>query len=373
MRVVRFGLVAGLVLHAAPLLAQESAAPWRLSYFPYLTVSPNDGLMGIARAIWFRQAEWGDRVTLNNSVAVEAGYSTRDAWLARVTWANPRFAPDWRLKAHAEVGHEPRFGDPGAPIERDRAYGWVDVTRKVQGPFSTALRGGVRYEKHQLNDAIRDEVDATARLALLVDLRDREFEVNRGVLLEGGVIVGTAGRGKYDGTTDNGYMALYTHLRGWYNPLEYLRLTGRFAWRQPTAVGPLVAEHEFPGWEGDFTTLGGHQAHRGLGTGQLGYTSDELRGAGGAMLAGAEARFDVFNVGELGAVTLLAFVDGGRSLQYRGTFCGIGPCGPDTRFDWRWGGGGGVALRVLRSATLTITGSGGDGETRWYVGSGWSW
>ena len=45
------------------LSAQGSQAPWRLSYFPYVTVSPNDGLMGIARAIWFRQAEWGDRVT----------------------------------------------------------------------------------------------------------------------------------------------------------------------------------------------------------------------------------------------------------------------------------------------------------------------
>jgi hypothetical protein len=362
-----------MALLAAPLSAQETAAPWRLSYFPYLTASPNDGVMGIARAIWFRQAPWGERVTLNNSVAVEAGYSTKDAWLGRITWANPRLGDEWRIMAHAEVGHEPRFGDPDAPVERERAYGWVDVTRNLEGPLSAALRGGVRYEKHNLDDVIRDEIDATARLALIVDLRDREYEVNRGVLLEGGIIVGTAGRGKYDGTTDNGYLAAYTHLRGWYNPFQYLRVTGRFAWRQPISRGPLVAEREFPGWEGDFLTLGGHRAHRGLGIGQLGFTPDELRGAGGSMLAGAEARFDVFNLGELGAVSLLAFVDGGKSLQYRGIFCGFGPCGPDTRFDWRWGGGGGVALRVLRSATLTITGSGGDGETRWYVGSGWSW
>jgi hypothetical protein len=358
----------------APLQAQESAAPWRLSYFPYLTLSPNDGVMGIARAIWFRQAEWGDRVTLNNSVAVEAGYSTKNAWLGRITWANPRLAPNWRLMAHAEVGHEPRFGDPDAPIERDRAYGWVDATRRLKGPLYAALRGGVRYEKQELGDEVRDEIDATARLALVVDLRDREYEVNRGALLEGGMIVGTAGRGKYDGTTDNGYRAAYAHLRGWYNPLQYLRLTGRFAWREPISRGPLVAEHEFPGWEGDFVTLGGHRGLRGLGTGQTAYTSDGLRDAGGAMLAGAEARFDVFNIGELGAISLLAFVDGGRTLHHRGIFCGIGPCdGFDSRDDWRWGAGGGVALRVLRSATLTITGSGGDGETRWYIGSGWSW
>lgn len=374
MRAGRCVLVTTMTLLAAPLPAQESVAPWRLSYFPYVTLSPNDGLMGIARAIWFRQAPWGERVTNTNSIAVEAGYSTKDAWLARVTWANLRIADRWRVVAHAEAGHEPRFGDPDDPIERDRAYGWVDVTRNLYGPLSAAMRGGVRYEKQQFGDELRDEIDATARLALVVDLRDREFEVNHGALLEGGMIVGTAGRGKYDGTTDNGYRAAYAHLRGWYNPLQYLRLTGRFAWRESISRGPLVAEHEFPGWEGDFVTLGGHHGLRGLGTGQSAYTSDDLRGAGGTMLAGAEARFDVFNLGELGAISILAFVDGGRSLHHRGTFCGIGPCdGFDSREDWRWGAGGGVALRVLRAATLTITASGGDGETRWYVGSGWSW
>src|SRR5690606_26782194 len=173
-----------------PLAGQGSEAPWRLSYFPYFTVSPNDGLMGIARAIWFRQAQWGDRVTLNNSVAVEAGYSTRDAWLARATWANPRLADGWRVVAHAEVGHEPRFGDPDAPIEHDRALAWVDVTRRLHGPVHFALRGGLRHDAYPDIEGADNEADATVRGALVVDLRDREFEVNRGMLLEGGVIFG---------------------------------------------------------------------------------------------------------------------------------------------------------------------------------------
>jgi hypothetical protein len=346
-------------LLAVPLAAQETEAPWRLSYFPYLTASPNDGVMGIARAIWFRQASWGDRVTLNNSVAVEAGYSTKDAWLGRITWANPRLAEGWRLVAHAEVGHEPRFGDPDAPIERDRALGWVDVTRRLKGPLHFAVRGGIRREEFATNGTSQEDTDATFRGALVLDLRDREFEVNRGALLEGGMIFGNGDR--------NAYSAAYTHLRGWYNPLQYLRVTGRFAWRQPVEDGSLASGIELPGWEGDFVAVGGHRSHRGLGTGQL--------RRDGFMIAGAEARFDVFNVGELGALSLLAFADGGRVLRHLNdfSFCDPSPCAPDPTLDWRWGGGGGVALRVLRAATLTITASGGDGETRWYVGSGWSW
>lgn len=372
---MRVGLIAGLTLIAAPLAAQESVAPWRLSYFPYLTVSPNDGLMGVARAIWFRQAAWGDRVTLTNSVAVEAGYSTRDAWLARATWANPRLAPDWRIVAHAEAGHQPRFGDPDDPIARDRAYAWVDVTRRLRGPVHLAMRSGYRHEEWQADGMTRAQGDATVRLAVVADLRDREYEVNRGVLLEGGAIVGSAGRPRFDGTTDHGYFAPYAHLRGWYNPLPYLRLTGRFAVRGAVESGPLAAQHEFPGWEGDFPMVGGHASHRGLGIGQLTTGSDALhRRAGGGMLAGVEARFDLLNLGELGALSVFAFADGGRILRSKGSFCGIGPCDAYDRIDdWRWGGGGGAALRLLRAATLTVSAAGGDGETRWYVGSGWSW
>lgn len=343
---------------AAPLGAQETAGPWRLSYFPYVTVSPNDGLMGIARAIWFRQAPWGERITLANAVAVEAGYSTRDAWLGRITWTNPRLAPMWRIKAHAEAGHEPRFGDPDDSFERTRGVAWVDVTRKLTDKVYGAVRGGARVEKWQVGDATDSDGDITARGAIVVDLRDREFEVNRGILAEAGMIFGTGG--------EEGYRAAFTQLRGWYNPLHYLRLTGRFAYRQPVKHGSFASRIELPGWEDEFTVVGGYRSHRGLGTGQL--------QGDGFNLAGAEARFDVLNLGELGALSVLAFVDGGRRLRDPDIFCGIGSCEESERYDdWHWGAGGGVALRVLRAATLTVTASGGDGETRWYVGSGWSW
>lgn len=333
----------------APLAGQEAAGPWRLSYFPYFTVSPNDGMMGVARAIVFRQAPWGGRQTLANSVAIEAGYSSRDAWLARATWANPRLADGWRLVAHGELAHQTHFGDPDNNFERDMAVAWVDVTRHLGGPLHLAVRGGLREDDIGLPGSSFEEsdTDASVRSALVVDLRDREFEVNRGALLEGGVIAGSGG---------DGYTAAYTHLRGWYNPLHYLRFTGRFGWRQPVEGGSLASLTEFPGWEAPFDAVGGHRSHRGFGIGQL--------GGEGFTFAGAEARFDVLNVGEMGAFSVLAFVDAGKQL-----WVGAEPADES----WHTGVGGGVALRVLRAATLTITASGGDGETRWYVGSGWSW
>ena len=340
-------LIFALSLIATPLAAQEAAGPWRLSYFPYFNVTPNDGLMGIARVIAFRQAPWGGRQTLANSVALEAGYSTRDSWLARATWANPRLADGWRLVAHGEIAHQDNFGHPDSDVGRDIAVSWVDVTRQVRGPLHVAVRGGLRNDELQMGDASTDDTDATIRGAVVVDLRDREFEVNRGALLEGGVISGSGG---------DGYTAGYAHLRGWYNPVHYLRFTGRFAWRQPVAGASLAARTELPGWEAPFEAIGGHRSHRGFGIGQL--------GGEGFSVAGAEVRLDVLNVGEMGAFTLLAFVDAGKQLWESDV-------GGDE--SWHTGIGGGFALRVLRAATLTVTASGGDGETRWYVGSGWSW
>ncbi len=353
------------------LSAQGSQAPWRLSYFPYVTVSPNDGLMGIARAIWFRQAEWGDRVTLNNSVAVEAGYSTKDAWLGRITWANPRLAPDWRIMAHAEANHTDNFGpridqgDRDFLLERNQQVAWLDVTRRITGPLHVAIRPAVQHQSMQLpSDAFdlrESETDLSMRGALVLDLRDREYEVNNGVLLEAGAITGTAGESP-------SYTAPYAHLRGWVRPLQPLRLTARYAWRgEADGVAPSF---EFPGWEAPFEMLGGHKSFRGMAVGERA-VDDEVQ------LAGVEARFDVLNLGELAALTVFGFVDGFRvesheelTLLSPSSLAGSGSPG---YYDWHWAPGGGIALRALRAATLTISAARAEGRTTWYVGSGWSW
>ncbi len=382
---VRALLCAVLLLGGAvaPAAAQDGDAepgvPWRLSYFPYLTASPNDGVMGTARAIWFQQAEWGTRTSLRRSVAIDAGYSTRDAWLGRVTYADPTLADGWRAHAVLEAGREPRFGDVRDPVVRERALARLDVTRRLAGPLQLAVRAGVRHDRFEApsatlirryplaeleaGDAAIAQTDVTARAALVLDLRDQEFEVNRGVLAEVGVVTGSAG---------DGYQGAYGHLRGYLSPRRGTRVTARAAFRALSESGAVAAMHELPQWEGAVTTFGGHGSHRGFGTGQF---------AGrGLLLGGLEVRHDIINLGDIGAVTAIAFVDGGRAFADTAiTSLALLADGSRagrlrlTLDEWQWGAGGGVALRVLRAATLTITASGGDGETRWYVGTGWSW
>lgn len=380
MRTFRTLALLAVVAGALPtaIVSAQDDIPWRLSYFPYLTASPNDGVMGVARAIWFQQAGWGERVTLAQYVAVEAGYSTRDAWKASITYGAPRLTDDWRLMAHAEVGHEPNFGDPDLPeglsLVRDRAVAWVDVTRRLHGPLHLAVRPAVR--RTTLDFEVGDilfapkETDVSLRAALVLDTRDREFEENSGTLVEVGAIAGTGGSG-----SGRSYTAPYAHARGWVHPLLPLRLTGRLAWRGTTGSPALAPAFEFPGWEDDFTILGGQQSQRGLPIGAV--------GVDGVVLGGAEARFDVINIGEIGAVTLIGFVDGARllfgerddelSLSGSVPFAGHGRTIGRGLDEWTVSAGGGIALRVLRAATLTVTAARANGDTRWYVGSGWSW
>ncbi len=382
-------LALALVACVAPLSAQdaESGVPWRLSYFPYLQASPNDGVMGIARAIWFQQADWDARTSLRRSVALDAGYSTRDAWLARVTYADPTIATNWRAHAVVEAGREPRFGDVRDPIARERLIARAEVTRRAYGPLQVAVQLTARHDRfegtgEQLTrryplapreqlllptpnaPAAIAQTDLIARGAIILDLRDREYEVNSGVLAELGLIAGSAG---------DGYQGVYGSVRGYASPRRGTRVTARAAFRSLTATQAVAAQHELPQWESPVTTFGGHGSHRGFGTGHF---------AGrGLLLGGLELRHDILNMGDFGAITAIAFIDGGRTFADTATNALIltdGPIPPAGRLrltteDWEWGSGGGIALRVLRAATLTITASGGDGETRWYVGSGWSW
>lgn len=392
---------AALLLFAAPLVAQDStdtsapAVPWRTSYFPYFTVSPNEGLMGIGRVLFFRQANYDDRVSLRDAVALEGGYSTKDAWLLRGRVDMPMLRDGWRLAASVETGKQPNFGFPDSGVVRSRTAAWVDVTRRLdKGPLQFALRGGVdrqhitgdaalyrRYELTAFESAtclpqaqcyngsefhIR-QTDVNGRAALVLDYRDREFDTRKGALIEAGFFAGTGGG-------DRGYYGVYSMARGWLSPRRGTRLTARAALMDVSKTDAVGILNEMPAWESPVTTFGGPMSHRGLGIAQV-------SGRGG-FLAGAEIRHDLLNVGELGAITALAFVDVIKPFREQldpliDPAPGMRPpmdsyvakqLGPGTV-----GAGGGIAIRVLRSAQLTITAARGAGVTRWYVASGWSW
>ena len=389
-----------LMALATPLAAQDStvtvtapSVPWRTSYFPYFTVSPNDGLMGIGRVLFFRQAEYNERVTLRDAVALEGGYSTRKAWLLRARADLPKLADGWRLAASIEGGRQPRFGVPESPIARSRAGGWIDVTRRLTGPWQLAVRGAVDHQRIAGDYSLyfrypRTTIDAdgcpppmlcfavtgqhvsqtdiNGRAALVLDLRDREFDTRKGALIEAGLFTGSGGG-------DQGYFGGYAIARGWVSPRRGTRLTARIGMQRVSKTDAIGILHEIPAWESPITTFGGPNSHRGLGIGAV-------PGRGGD-LASAEVRHDLLNVGEIGAITAVVFVDGSRAYQDKLSPL-VDPT-PGVRYPvsgliltaqkWNVGVGGGVAIRVLRSAQLLVTAARGGGVTRWYVSSGWSW
>ncbi|MES1260077.1 MAG: hypothetical protein ABUL71_05725 [Gemmatimonadota bacterium] len=367
-----------LLLLPGALAAQDTtqAYPWRLSYFPYLTASPNDGVMAMGRVLFFRQSRWDDRVSLHSGVAIEGGYSTKESWLARVRGDLPRIAPGWRVQVIGQAERTPDYF-PDQPLSRrfgaTRQFGAAEVTRSLGGPVHVAVRGevshvhvtsgpdtlpyGLVFDMH--------ETDVRARVAIVVDQRDREFDTRSGTLLEGGFFVGSptgnAGTSSYHGE--------FAVAAGWMPITERTRFTVRGAAQFSRSLG-LDASREIPGWEGDIPILGGFASNRAL---PIGARTDDC-----TYLVGAELRHDIKTFPG-GALAVLAFVDGGRVDD-----CGAHAVtvalraqramGAATNIDaWTWGPGAGISLRLLRNAILTATIARGDGATRVYVGSGWSW
>jgi hypothetical protein len=76
-----------------------------------------------------------------------------------------------------------------------------------------------------------------------------------------------------------------------------------------------------------------------------------------------EVRHDLLAFGDLGAITLLGFVDAGRVFETENFKL--------TTNDLKVGGGGGVALRILRSSIFTFNLAGGPDGFNYSVGSGW--
>ena len=351
-------LMAGLL---SSLAAQDTtqAYPWRLSYFPYVTASPNDGVMGMARVVWFRQSRWDDRVSVHDQVAVEGGYSTKDSWLLRARGDFPRIGDGWRLQAIAQAESDAAYALAFGASGQSRQLGSVEVTRTVEGPLSVAFRGGVTHTILRHDDIglpADDETDVRGRLAFVLDERDREYDTRRGFLLQSGVFFGSAG---------TGYQGSYFLASGWLPLSAATRVTARVGARMMSHAA-IDASRAMPAWEDEFVVGGGPESNRALSAG-----ANMNRKV---VLASAEVRHDLLTFPG-GAIALLAFVDGGEAD------CGCdnvtvmsgGQAGGISSGDWVVGPGAGVALRLLRNAVLTATVARADGATRVYVSSGWSW
>jgi hypothetical protein len=372
-------LLAPMLLWAPTLAAQgeegESRSPWRTSYFPYISGKANDGPVLSARIRYWQPAEYEAPTTYTGALDAAAGASLNGTRYAAVRFRAPGLWKDWKLDASLVAERLARFGyfglgnetehdrdlaseDMPFPfrVRRIRYEGRAEVTRRIQGPFQVALRtdiGQVRFTTLPGPSVFVDDFgegleqdDVSGRLALIYDTRDNEFNTLRGVLAEAGAQIGSGG---------DGYTRLYGVVRGYYPVREGTVVAARIAASGMGGTPSLNARFDLPTWNDQVPVLGGEYSHRSLDTGRF---------AGKGMLFGNfEVRHDLLPFGDLGALTLLAFLDAGRVFEeesFRLTFD-----------DLHVGGGGGIGLRILRSTIFAFNFAGGPDGFNFSVGNGW--
>jgi hypothetical protein len=387
-----FGLAA-----PARLAAQDEGVPWRISNFPYLMGDPTSGLLVIGHLQYARQADYDARAPFDGYAGLEGalGTSGGSRFLAGKIRI-PNLAPGWRLAFDAAAVRQGKFGyygqgeaGEGAGVEgadalrsdafrvrRTRYYARAEVTRRIAGPLHAAASlGVVRYRYSALDESVAFRTDffdtplsgsdATGRLALVLDTRNSEFVPENGLLLEAGIWRGTGrfeernlepgGGGSVASFSGRGYTGAYAHLRGYVSPRVGTVFAARAAIRALGPNAPLDARYEFPGWERDLSVLGGADSHRG-----------HIRGrflGRGLLFTALEARHNLIDLGDYGAVTLLAFLDAGRAFDGK----------PRLSFDgFRVGGGGGFALRITRLALLSFHFARGSDGFTFSMSNGWA-
>ena len=376
MRAIALALLALLSTERVMAQEEQSAMPWRTSYFPYLSGGSNDGPVLNFRVRYWQAAEYDDRVTANAALNAEVGITPRGGRHGYVQFRAPQIVEGWRFDAKIGAAREVRFGYFGLGndteynkdavteaqpflyrMRRTRYRGLVEVTRKLRGPLMVAVLGDVERARfttlpgpsHFATDFGPDELkqtDVSGRVALVYDTRDNEFNTRQGLLLEAGTQVGSGGEG---------YTRLYTVLRGYVSVREGTVVAARVAASGTGGTPSLDARFTIPAWEREIPVLGGQYSHRSLDTGRL---------AGRHTLFGnLEVRHDLLAFGDLGAITLLGFLDAGRVFE--------GESFRLTTNDVKVGGGGGVGLRILRSTIFTLNFAGGPDGFNYSVGSGW--
>jgi outer membrane protein assembly factor BamA len=356
-----------------------TAAPgarWRTSWFPYITGGVNDSPMLNFRVRHWQPAEYESRTTYTAALNADAGISTRGSRYASVQFKAPGLWDGWRLVAQAVAERHSRYGyfglgngttNDGDAVGKDNPYlyrlrraryrGTVEVTRRIRGPLQAALLGEVQHAHFsslpgpsvftaEFPSGELKQDDVAGRLALIYDTRDNEYNTHQGLLLEAGTQVGSGG---------DGYTRQYVVLRGYLQVREGTVLAARLAGSGMGGTPSLDSRFAIPSWEAPIPVLGGQYSNRGLDFGRL--------TGRGTLFGNFEVRHDLLPFGDLGAVSLLAFLDAGRVFEQESFRL--------TTEDMKVGGGGGIALRILRSTILTFNFAGGPDGFEFTIGNGW--
>ncbi len=375
-----FGLLfcVALALPATRLSAQdedEGLEPWKASYFPYLSHSANEfPLLGF-RYQYQQAADYFSPLPYARKLSADAAIGPKGSRFLVVRFRAPGFRENWRLAAGARASRAARFGffglgndatfdgDAENPIQpffyrliRTRYLADVEVTRRLRPHLHAALYSGVVVSRlsrlpgpSTFRSAFGDRVDDTdvnGRFSLIFDTRDTEYNTHRGIFIEGGAQLGSGG---------DGYTRLFAIGRGYWSVREGTVVAARLAASGMGGSPSLNSRFELPAWENPIDVLGGEDSHRGLKTGRV---------SGRHVLFGnLEVRHDLLNVGDFGALTLIAFLDAGRVFEAESFEL--------TTDDMRVGGGGGVAIRLLRSTIVPFNFATGPDGFEFSVGGGW--
>lgn len=367
------GLLVALMLATAPRL---EAQKWVDSRYPYITSSANDFPMLAARWVWTKPVDdYFSPYPYLGNLSLDGGYSIKGSYLLTATFNAPALKPGWRFQAFAGVTREERFGFFGVGnnttfdnnlindnqpffyrVRRERERLQAEVTRRIVGKLRIA--GAVGLENSKLTQLPGpsvygsnfpkrlEDTDLTGRLSLIFDARDNEFNTTRGVILETGVLRGSAG---------DGYGRLYGEARGYLPVRDGTVIAARVGGAGTTGSPPLHARFELPMWERTITVLGGEDTHRGYDSGR--FAGEKV------LFANLEIRHNILDLVSLGSISAIAFVDAGRVFEgenFRLTTEGL-----------HVGGGGGLALRILRSTIFTFNLAKGDEGWNFSMNSGW--
>ena len=332
---------------------------WLTSYIPFIATLPNDGPSIEFRARHWKMASYTDKVTADVQYNFRGAYSPwAGSWLVAVSMNAPRLAPGWRLAADLRAGTQTRYGyyglgntsgiDPDLTkddepylyrVERGLYAATVDVTRHIAGPLggSVMLNGSITdFNSLSATSTFEEELgtglqqaEGSVVGALVVDLRDNEYDTRKGALLEAGGQFGVSG---------DTYSRWYGIARGWFPATKSTVIAARAFASNLFGTPTLLAQQIVPGWESPYAALGSEDSHRALPYGRFTGT--------GVIGTNLEVRQNIIAKGDYGAIGVVLFVDAGREFQdnFKLTFD-----------DWTVGGGGGLVVRILRGNVFILT------------------
>jgi len=353
---------------AAPLTAQQAAEPWKDSFYPIIRYSGNDGVSLGIRYAWTQRSRYEDPYFNSGAIVTDLAWSASGSLGASVRFKAPGLSRNWRFDVGLGAIKQNRYEFYGVGenttyhadsvtdtqkyyyrVRRAQISARGEASRRLLGRLW--LTGMAQWKTTKFSDLPGpsifttefpkelNENDIIGRIGVVFDNRDNDYDTHRGMLLDAGLLRGTAGEG---------YGRWVFEGRGWIPFGEWnstwISLRGVAA-AQTDGVLPLDSKLYLPTWEGQVLVLGGAESHRGF--------LDQRYIGRDLLFANAAVNHDILN-GGIFAFGATAFMDAGRVFE-------------ESKFKlstegMKVGGGGGLYLRFLQTGVYTFNfGTGPDG------------